>query len=200
MHFPNRHKQPKQVRCEQYLDSLTLFLIHRQMSGFVTCRTKVCAKQQSINIMQLAQSHSLVRSVSIRACSLCNKCRTAIAVTAQSGAPSAMPPPDSHSFSCLRLYGSATRLSACAVPLVEAQRSGSLPWAIAMSLYRLCACARPRCTTGSAARSGSQPANSAAERTELVATRGSSTPYCSHPRLQYPTRHLHALVAQHLQH
>ena len=76
-------------------------------------------------------------------------------------APSGLLQVVSHLFSCLTLYGSATRPSA--VPLVEAQRSGPLPKAIAISLYRLCACARLRCTTGSAAGSGGQPAYSAAE-------------------------------------
>ena len=42
-----------------------------------------------------------------------------------------MPPLDSHSLSCLRLYVT-TLPSACATDAVEAQRSGSLPKASAI--------------------------------------------------------------------
>ena len=80
----------------------------------------------------------------------------------RAGAPSAMPPRDSHSLSYLRLYGSAMRSTACAVPFEDGQRSGSLPYAVAMSVYSLCDGASARCFTGSAAGSGGQPGCSAA--------------------------------------
>ena len=74
-----------------------------------------------------------------------------MAAQAQSGgAPSAMPPRDSQSLSCLRLYGSARRSTACAAPFVEAQRSGSLPYSIAMSVYSLTADAGARGAAGAA--------------------------------------------------
>ena len=49
------------------------------------------------------------------------------------GAPSAMPPLDSHSLSCLRQYVTAVP-SACASDASEAQRLGSLPKARAKAM------------------------------------------------------------------
>ena len=56
------------------------------------------------------------------------ECQPPVTVQAQGeGAPRVMPPLDSQSLSCLRVYGSATRPIAFATSLVEAQRCASWP-------------------------------------------------------------------------
>ena len=67
------------------------------------------------------------------------------------GAPSAIPPLDSQPLSCLRLYGSATRVIVCATASVDAQRWGFWLYAIDTSPKSSSALSRESCSAGSAA-------------------------------------------------